>query len=274
MRHLHISTIIGSTVDQETQIALIKKTGFDGFFTSFDGTEPIDSWAKAARKNHLTFETVHGPFADANRMWEDGEQGDQYLAFLEGTIDVCSRIEVDKYILHVTVGNTAPPVSPQGLERFRQLCDHAKSQGVSVCFENLEPLPHLEAVMDFITDPYHGFCWDIGHNACYSPHINMLDKYGPRLKCLHIHDNRGVTRPGDIDYRDDLHLLPFDGILDWQWFAGRLRAWKYDGPITLEVSCLGSAGYQIMTAEEYLAEAYKRAQMLRDLIDCGSPQPC
>jgi sugar phosphate isomerase/epimerase len=62
----------------------------------------------------------------------------------------------------------------------------------------IEPLPHLDAVMDHIQDPFHGFCWDIGHNACYSPHIDMAKKYGQRLKCLHIHDNRGITRPGDL----------------------------------------------------------------------------
>lgn len=131
----------------------------------------------------------------------------------------------------------------------------------------IEPLPHLDAVMDHIQDPFHGFCWDIGHNACYSPHIDMAKKYGQRLKCLHIHDNRGITRPGDIDYRDDLHLLPFDGILDWEWFAGQLRARSYEGPITLEVSCLHGDSYQAMTMPQYLAQAYQRGEKLRTLVD-------
>lgn len=267
MRHLHISAIIRSAMSEEEQIPLIKQAGFDGFFTVYHGQEPIDSWANALRRNHLVFETVHGPFQDANRMWEEGESGEDYLAFLKGTIDACSRVQVDKYILHVTVGNSAPPVSIPGLERFRLLCDYAKARGVCVCFENLEPLPHLEAVMDYIADPYHGFCWDIGHNACYAPHVDMLEKYGSRLKCLHIHDNRGVTRPGYIDYQDDLHLLPFDGILDWEWFAGQLKKYHYDGPITLEVSRRGSAAYLDMTMEEYLAQAYRRAEKIRELVD-------
>ncbi len=59
----------------------------------------------------------------------------------------------------------------------------------------IEPLPHLDAVMDHIQDPFHGFCWDIGHNACYSPHIDMAKKYGQRLKCLHGNSYQAMTMP-------------------------------------------------------------------------------
>ncbi len=267
MRDIHISAVIGSEMKVEEQIPLMRQAGFKGFFAIYEGTEPIELWAETVRRQGMVFETVHGPFRFANRMWEEGESGDSYLEYLKSTVDTCGKIHVGKYILHVTVGSQAPPVSSLGLERFASLCGYAKERGVSICFENLEPLPHLEAVMDHIQDPFHGFCWDIGHNACYSPHIDMAKKYGQRLKCLHIHDNRGITRPGDIDYRDDLHLLPFDGILDWEWFAGQLRACSYEGPITLEVSCLHGNNYQAMTMPQYLAQAYQRGEKLRTLVD-------
>lgn len=267
MRPVHISTVIGSTVDETLQIPLIKKAGFDGFFTTYSDLGTEELWAETAQKNRLAFETLHGPFEFANRMWEEGDVGEEYLTYLKHTIDVCSQIHVTKYILHVTVGNTAPPVSQMGLDRFRGLCGYAKERRVHICFENLEPMPHLDAVMEEITDPYHGFCWDIGHNSCYTPQTDFLKHYAGRLKCLHIHDNKGVTRPGSPDYQDDLHLLPFDGILDWDWFAARLRECRYDGPITLEVSCLGSPAYQNMSIEEYLAAAYGRGCILRDKVD-------
>ena len=34
----------------------------------------------------LEFETVHGPFVHANRLWEAGEQGKEYLGYLTGII--------------------------------------------------------------------------------------------------------------------------------------------------------------------------------------------
>ena len=267
MRPINISTVIGCAISETEQIPMIKKAGFDGFFTMFTGTEPIDLWAKEARKHNLEFETIHGSFQYANRLWESDSSAEEYLAYLQSIIDSCHQISVDKCILHVTVGNTAPPISPEGLLRFQKLCDYAKSQNVHICFENLEPLPHLEAVMDFVKDPFHGFCWDIGHNACYTPNLDLMKKYGSRLKCLHIHDNLGVTRPGDIDYRDDRHFLPFDGILDWDWFVGQLSKYHYEGPITLEVSNQGLPKYQTMSLEEYLKEAYNRGVKLRDKLN-------
>ena len=168
--------------------------------------------------------------------------------------------------MHVTVGNTAPPISSNGLILFQELCDYAKEKNVHICFENLEPLPHIDAVMDYIKDPFHGFCWDCGHNLCYSPHIDMIKKFGSRLKCLHIHDNLGVTQPGNIDYRDDRHYLPFDGTLDWNWFVEKLSVLNYTGPITLEVSILGKSEYQNLSLTEYLNNAYERATKLRDML--------
>ncbi len=268
MNKIHISTVIGSDVPVETQLKLIKNAGFSGFFLTYSGTpeEKIDQWAETAQKLGLEFETVHGPFVHANRLWEAGEQGKEYLGYLKGIIDACHRIAVDKLIMHVTVGNTAPPVSAEGLNLFSQLCGYAKDQNVQICFENLEPLPHIDAVMAHITDPFHGFCWDCGHNACYTPHIDMMAKFGSRLKCLHIHDNLGVTQPGNIDYRDDRHFLPFDGIIDWTWFADKLNQVDYQGPLTLEVSISGKPDYKEISLEEYLSMAYERGCRLRELI--------
>ncbi|MCI8660139.1 MAG: sugar phosphate isomerase/epimerase [Lachnospiraceae bacterium] len=266
MHNIHISTIVGNDLPVEEQLPMIQKAGFDGFFTLYTGTGPLKAWASLAKEWKLDFETIHGPFQYANRMWEPGTAGDDYLDFLKRCIDACHLIQVDKFILHTTVGNHAPDVSQKGLSRFQKLCDYAKALGVHICFENIEPLPHLKAVMDYITDPFHGFCWDIGHNICYTPHIDMMELYGNRLMCLHIHDNRGVTQPGNIDYRDDLHLLPFDGVLDWDWFAEKLNEYHYDGPVTLEVSDQNLSEYHTMSTEAYLAIAYERGCRLRDKL--------
>ncbi|MCI6885929.1 MAG: sugar phosphate isomerase/epimerase [Lachnospiraceae bacterium] len=268
MRHIHISTIIGSTVPVETQFRMIHEAGFDGIFVTYNGSEPIDAWAETADKYHLEFKTVHGPFQHANRLWENGSEGDTYLNFLKsGIIDACSRIHADKCIMHVTVGNTAPPVNAEGLARFSDLCDYAKDKHVQLCFENLEPLPHIDAVLNHIQDPFHGFCWDCGHNACYTPHIDMMKKFSSRLKCIHLHDNLGVTQPGNIDYRDDRHFLPFDGILDWNWVTEKLNACNYPGPVTLEVSIMGKPEYRQMPLDAYIREAYKRGCQIREKLN-------
>lgn len=267
MRPIHISTVIGSTLPTEDQFQLIREAGFQGIFTTYTGTEPIDAWAEAAQKNNLHFETIHAPFEYANRLWEGGRTGKEYLNHLKFILDACHRINVDKCVMHVTVGNTAPDISLEGLLLFTELCDYAKAQNVHICFENLEPLPHIDAVMKHISDPFHGFCWDCGHNACYTPHMDMMEKFGSRLQCIHLHDNLGVTQPGNMDYRDDRHFLPFDGILDWDWVAKKLKNANYQGPVTLEVSIMGKPEYQTMSLSDYLSQAYARGCRIRQQLD-------
>ena len=98
-----------------------------------------------------------------------------------------------------------------------------------------------------------------------------MAKYGDRLLCTHIHDNRGITRPGDVDYRDDLHLLPFDGVKDWVDAVDRMNACGYQGELTFELNISSKPDrhendiYAQMPFELYLAEAYKRACRLATL---------
>jgi sugar phosphate isomerase/epimerase len=50
---------------------------------------------------------------------------------------------------------------------------------------------------------------------------------GDKLKAVHIHDNMG---------KEDEHLIPGDGIIDWNAFADALREIGYTGVISLETS--------------------------------------
>ena len=267
MRKLGVSIIGGhpdkySTIDQ---IKLFAEVGFDCFFTGASGSrgnEPVEEWAECAAKYGIEFETIHAPFGGVNDLWKDIPAGDDYMNYMCTVIDQCHRANVDKMIMQVTIGNTAPDVGPVGLNRFAKLEEYAEKNGVHLCYENLEPLPHLHDVMKH-ANPYHGFCLDIGHNSCYTPHIPMMQLYGDRILCTHIHDNRGVTQPGNIDYRDDNHLLPFDGILDWKWFAKTLNATGYTGPMTFELSAGSKPEYKSGTFVSFVRDAFERAKRVR-----------
>ena len=111
-----------------------------------------------------------------------------------------------------------------------------------------------------------GFCWDSGHEMCYNHSKDMLALYGDRLLGTHLNDNLGIRDfGGKITYIDDLHLLPFDGIADWDDIARRLDRCGFDGPLTFELSVMSKPGrrendvYRKLSPEEYIAEVYKRA---------------
>lgn len=269
-RLLGISIIDDSPVPYEEQIKIFKAVGFDCFFVDhYRSDDPIALYRKIADNVGIQFETIHGPFfgeGDANHLWLEGEIGDGTLEFHMQRLQSCIDFNVPKYIMHTTIGITPPEISQAGIDRFKRLADHAASNGVKLCFENLEPFPHLHRIMAEIPD-YHGFCWDVGHNLCYSPHVDMMALYGNRLLCTHIHDNWGVTRPGFIECRDDKHLLPFDGTMDWHYVAEKIKASGYTGPLTLELALKGKKEYSVMDFEDYVQEAYNRAVKLKELCE-------
>ena len=94
----------------------------------------------------------------------------------------------------------------------------------------------------------------------------MTALYGDRLFCTHINDNLGISDfGGRIYWTDDLHLLPFDGIIDWKGVASRLNRVGYDDILTFELNRSSKRGrhdndkYESMTPLAYLTEVYARA---------------
>ena len=94
----------------------------------------------------------------------------------------------------------------------------------------------------------------------------MMRLYGDRLFGTHLNDNLGVSDyNGVITWTDDLHLLPFDGIADWEDIASRLNKYHFDGPLTFELNTKSKPDrhdndeYDKMPLELYIAKAYNRA---------------
>ena len=144
---------------------------------------------------------------------------------------------------------------------------YAREKGIKIAFENTEGEKYLKAIMDAFSEYENvGFCWDTGHEMCYNHSKDMLKLYGDRLLCTHINDNLGIRDfEGKITYIDDLHLLPFDGVADWQGIVKRLNQYGYHDILTFELKKQNSPqrhehdNQQNVSFEEYVAEIYKRA---------------
>lgn len=138
-------------------------------------------------------------------------------------------------VSHVMIGFDKHTPTETGLGNFERIVSEADKLGVKIAFENTEGEEYLAAVMEHFKDcDTVGFCLDTGHEICYNPGSDMLSLYGDRLIHTHINDNLGVC--GDeITYLDDLHLLPFDGVCDFDGVAGRLVRCGYDGTLTFEL---------------------------------------
>ena len=170
-------------------------------------------------------------------------------------------------VAHAFIGFTEHTPTDIGIDRFGRLVRRAEELGVTVAFENTEGEEYLEALMKaFRHSPAVGFCWDTGHEMCYNRSRDMLALYGDRLICTHINDNLGIKDyDGEITYLDDLHLLPFDGIADWDDIAARLDGCNFKGIMTFELLRASKRDrhdndvYAAMTPTDYVAECFKRA---------------
>ena len=272
MRAPGISLTDGDTPWRE-QFRLIADAGFDYTFFDWDADEDTLERAQFARAQGLLIDSLHAPFGGINSFWQDTQEGADYYALMLRILDECAAADIHKLVMHTTVGNHPPETCALGFVRYRTMCDYAKEKDVHICFENLEPFPHLHEIMAAIDDPFHGFCWDCGHNLCYTPHIDMMALYADRLMCLHLHDNRGVTQPGNIDFRDDLHMLPFDGVLDWDWTARKIARSGYDGPLTFEYSSRTARRHADKPYSDFLKTAMERAQKFRAMVETIEQEP-
>lgn len=113
--------------------------------------------------------------------------------------------------------------------------DYAKGYGITVCLENLpfkkHPVSSVEAVcalVDRLGRDNLKICLDTGHAAIFNPDVAGAVRYiGERLAALHVHDNMGDS---------DSHLVPGDGIVDWDAFAIALGDVGFAGVVSLEAS--------------------------------------
>ena len=74
---------------------------------------------------------------------------------------------------------------------------------------------------------WFNICLDTGHSAItgIEPEDMIRTIGGEMIKAVHIHDN---------DRLGDLHLLPFEGKLNWDNITGALKDIDYEGDFTLE----------------------------------------
>jgi sugar phosphate isomerase/epimerase len=112
------------------------------------------------------------------------------------------------------------------------LADHAHGTGVVLCVENMPPGVHpgsrmadLFELLVELDRPELALALDTGHAHITATAGTETRTAGRLLRTTHVHDNDG---------RQDTHLPPGLGTLDWPTWLEALDAVDYRGPILLE----------------------------------------
>lgn len=250
-------------------VRLVGRTGFDAVSPEWEENDDFAETAEAARESGLAIQSLHGPFDVAAKMWSaDTDDSDEALRKLLLSLETCKQYSIPVMVVHVWMGfDNIPAPNSEGFENFGKLVKKAEEYGVKIAFENTEGDELLFALMEhFDGNGNVGFCWDSGHEMCYNHSMDLLARFGDRLIMTHLNDNLGISRfDGKTYWTDDLHLLPFDGIADWDYNVARMKKAKKQEYINFELNIRSKPNrhendaYGEMPIERYFTEAYNRA---------------
>lgn len=243
----------------EQQIDLMKEYGFTVAGVTSDKPERDDIIEKVQAAG-LEIENLHAPFRKINAMWHGDEEALKVCeAELYAAIDRCARYNIPVLVMHVTYGNPPAIVSDYGFENYDHLMEYARSQNVTIAFENTKGVGKLITAIERYEDS--GFCWDVGHEHSMTRGITYMPFLKDKLVAVHIHDNTS-------EVGKDLHMIPFDGGgVDFDNVAKQLAIANYDKCIMLESIQHTSGKYDDYTPEQFYAAAAKAAKKIAALVD-------
>ena len=246
-------------VSAKDTIYAIKNTGFKNVFVQwynqdwkFSQEEQVD----LCKTLGLNIIFAHLGYKKINSIWEDTEEGESLVEEYKRDIKECKERGIDLVIMHPTTKDKAPMYGKIGLDRIRKITEYANNLGVKVAFENTRIRGYLEYILENIKDENVGFCFDSGHF-----HARFKDEFDfefvkNRIFAVHLHDN---------DRIDDLHLLPFDGTIDWKFVVKKLKECNYIGPITLEL-CY-RYDYLNMSLVDFYKKGYEVGTKLQKMFE-------
>lgn len=228
----------------------IKNAGFKNVFVQwYDEDWKVSQQEQVDLCKNLGLNIIfaHLGYQNINSIWEDTDEGAELVNRYKRNIKECKENGINKVVMHLTTKHIAPQYNEIGLERIKKIVEYAKKQNVKIAFENTKIKGYLEYVLGNIQDENVGLCFDSGHY-----HVHFKDEFNfeffkDRVFAVHLHDN---------DQSDDLHLLPYDGTLDWDNTILKLNESNYTGPVTLELA------YRYHYLNESLDEFYKKAYQI------------
>ena len=189
-----------------------------------------------------------------NKDWNPTQE--EQLKYIKNDIRICKENDISMVVMHLTSKSVAPKYNETGLKRLQEIVDYAESLNVKVAFENTKIKGYLDYVIENIDNANVGICFDSGHYHVHFDDDLDFSKFKNRIFAVHLHDN---------DKSDALHLIPFDGTLNWESVVKNLKDSNYNGPITMEL-CYRYE-YLEMGIENFYKKGYEVGEKLKEMFE-------
>ncbi len=119
--------------------------------------------------------------------------------------------------------------SEAGFSSLEEIRVFAKQRGVEVLLENTpNALSSAERLNAFLAETHLNlnYCFDIGHAHLLRGMEDQFERMKERIRSMHLHDNDG---------KDDAHLFPGKGTIDWSKAMKLIGSRQDQYPLLLEL---------------------------------------
>ena len=158
----------------------------------------------------------------------------------EAALKIASRIPFGFMVLHL--GTPAGSSSPDDNHRaaavrsLEEICRAAEPLGVRVAVEVIpNRLSDASALASLLENEIDGctpgICLDFGHAHLMGDVADAIETVAEHLVSTHVHDNHG---------RDDEHLVPYLGSIDWNLALATMQKIGYEGTYLMELADTGN----------------------------------
>jgi sugar phosphate isomerase/epimerase len=215
----------------------------------------------------LSLHSVHAPITDVFGARDATSysnaataQGRREAAVREtgAALGVARRVPFDVLVLHLgaPTGHAGSDDNQRSaaLRSLDEICRLADPIGVRVAIEvipnRLSDAASLVGILENqLEGTRHGICLDFGHAHLMGDVADAVETVAEHIITTHIHDNRG---------REDEHLVPYRGTIDWDQALLAMQKIGYDGTYLMELAGTEGAG-RILEEARRARERFERA---------------
>jgi sugar phosphate isomerase/epimerase len=213
----------------------------------------IDRLKHWLEETGLTLNSVHAPITErfgSGDQWAptysnaatDRSVREAAVRETDAALRVADSIPFDVLVVHLGTPASRARAGDNhrgsAVRSFEEISDLAVRRGVRVAVEvipnGLSDAASLAALLDQDLDARHaGICLDFGHAHLMEDVVDAIEAASEHIIATHVHDNRG---------RDDAHLVPGLGTIDWSAALMTMRKIGYAGTYVMELANTGTPG--------------------------------
>ena len=198
----------------------------------------------------LVLSGVHAPISASltNGQWSerfsnaltDNAERQKAVRESEAALQIARRIPFDVLTVHLGTPSDRSQIGDNNrTAAFRsaeEICRLAEPLGVRVALEvipnDLSTAASLVSMIERDLDPARtGICFDFGHAHIMGDVADEIETAAEHVIATHVHDNRR---------RNDEHLVPYHGSINWDMALVTMQKIGYDSTFLMELANAGT----------------------------------